>query len=718
MNWNNINTDRDTSGLGPIEYDQSKVPSLIRKHADDVRTKTYGQEVREAQARNAEYAGLVANEGNIIAKDASIIAKDTQNRFSDQIAGTTNSDEVIDARRPLGGIVYATLKDRLESLSNTVNVADFGAIGDGVVDDSDAIQNAIDSASENTTIYFPNGIYKLTTPVLSDRSNVSFDGNGSTFLWEGTADLGLDNANNHNRGAIEFKGVETETRNDIQYVQEATTNTVIGIGNTSSYAIGDYVRINIDTGSWAQDYSDYNPNVQTLAEVIDKNDTELIIDYTTPFRFKDRVASGRVYKVNPIFNIGVKNLHIIDKTSSSQFESVPVDEKRSWVNLIFIKNAVNFKASDISGNGHKNKGLKIDTTLDGVIENVKFANPQYVGGGGGYGMQVANSQRIYMKNITGVKNRHLIDFSRAYHCEVENSQDNSSLKGTFDCHGITEHDITFRGVEGGFVFSNGIQDFRSIVENIKIIDSKINDLSIGFVKKLTIKDSVIKNINYIDRIFNLTILNTDILVNKFLSITSTNRGNTGMDSVCNIYNSKINNVMQEFISMLFIDFDKAFVKQNILEGKNGENGLIGFRNVPHLEFNENTIANYTLRLSEGSAHKIKIENNNFYNSLVESLSTGRTFIDLFGQLTEERYLAIKVIGNIFNSENRTQWIRINDRLVGNNISWHSRDNVLNGQIFETVHGDTLLDAVHFYRTATGDLNFSTLQNSKIFKFSL
>ena len=69
MDWNNINTDRDTSGLGPIEYDQTKVPALIRQYADDVRTKTYGQEVREAQARNAEYAGLLASEALGISND-------------------------------------------------------------------------------------------------------------------------------------------------------------------------------------------------------------------------------------------------------------------------------------------------------------------------------------------------------------------------------------------------------------------------------------------------------------------------------------------------------------------------------------------------------------------------------------------------------------------------------------------------------------------------
>lgn len=115
MDWNNINEDRDTSGLGPIEYDQSKVPQLIRKHADNVRAKTYGQEVREAQARNAELAGLIASEADSKATNADSLSKETQKRFNDQIAGTTNSDEVIDARRPSGGESFKTLGSRLDS---------------------------------------------------------------------------------------------------------------------------------------------------------------------------------------------------------------------------------------------------------------------------------------------------------------------------------------------------------------------------------------------------------------------------------------------------------------------------------------------------------------------------------------------------------------------------------------------------------------------------
>ena len=130
MDWNNINNNRDTSGLGPIEYDQTKVPALIRKHANNVRTKTYGQEVREAQARNAELAGLIASKAETKADNADLLSKDTQNRFDDQISGTTNSDEVIDARRPTNGVAFNTLNDRIEAQVQHVTYAMFGVNSD------------------------------------------------------------------------------------------------------------------------------------------------------------------------------------------------------------------------------------------------------------------------------------------------------------------------------------------------------------------------------------------------------------------------------------------------------------------------------------------------------------------------------------------------------------------------------------------------------------
>lgn len=196
MDWNNINEDRDTSGLGPIEYDQSKVPSLIRKHADNVRGKSYGQQVREAQARNAEYAGLIASEAETKANNADLLSKDTQNRFNDQLAGNTDINEVIDARRPMGAEAYPTIGDRLDNMTKVVNVSDFGALGARTlnerIDESDEINAAITYALQNgfRAVYFPNNYYLMTKKMVKIYGRLDLHGveSQSQITWQAQED--------------------------------------------------------------------------------------------------------------------------------------------------------------------------------------------------------------------------------------------------------------------------------------------------------------------------------------------------------------------------------------------------------------------------------------------------------------------------------------------------------------------------------------------------
>lgn len=60
-------------------------------------------------------------------------------------------------------------------------VLDYGAIGDGFADDTLAIQKAIDTGK---SVYFPAGIYKITSALLFNQANVAYygDGRNSSYI--------------------------------------------------------------------------------------------------------------------------------------------------------------------------------------------------------------------------------------------------------------------------------------------------------------------------------------------------------------------------------------------------------------------------------------------------------------------------------------------------------------------------------------------------------
>ena len=137
MDWNNINRDRDTSGLGPIEYDQSKVPALIRKHADNVRSKSYGQQIREAQARNAEYAGLIAQEAKDISSSTETRQDSVEARYDVAVGAMTEDTEILDARVDSNGTTAINLKGRLDRYDVAEKrVSDFVLLSEFGLDDA------------------------------------------------------------------------------------------------------------------------------------------------------------------------------------------------------------------------------------------------------------------------------------------------------------------------------------------------------------------------------------------------------------------------------------------------------------------------------------------------------------------------------------------------------------------------------------------------------
>lgn len=66
--------------------------------------------------------------------------------------------------------------------SETVSVKDFGAVGDGVADDTVAIQAALDSFGANGgTLYFPSGQYVISSTLTVTKDNIWLKGDGMVY---------------------------------------------------------------------------------------------------------------------------------------------------------------------------------------------------------------------------------------------------------------------------------------------------------------------------------------------------------------------------------------------------------------------------------------------------------------------------------------------------------------------------------------------------------
>jgi hypothetical protein len=107
------------------------------------------------------------------------------------LAGCSNVDQVANRRGELADRETDIPSLAWQQRSDWRNVRDCGAVGDGVVDDTAAIQQAFDRVKDGATVYLPAGSYRITRTLTlkGPLLGVLIVGHGrdTTLRWDGEA---------------------------------------------------------------------------------------------------------------------------------------------------------------------------------------------------------------------------------------------------------------------------------------------------------------------------------------------------------------------------------------------------------------------------------------------------------------------------------------------------------------------------------------------------
>jgi hypothetical protein len=359
----------------------------------------------------------------------------------------TNNSGVVDNAERLGGELpeyYLAQKDAF----NVFNIVGYGAIGDGVVDDTVAIQGAIDDAnlSGGGMVYIPHGTYRITTQ-LTVYSNIKIMGLGEIY-----ADY---------TGSYILYGMGT-------LGSEIATTVDISIGDTevtvdsSGFEVGDLLRIK-DVHSNGTRYPHYYGIVKSKTATTVTFVESIPVEYTV-------ANTTTIAKVTPLESVVIDGITIRCSDTSNIQRGVLLGYVKDLVIRNFtIKNHRYSTAPDglqtmaVSGYNilieNYNKYGVSDNTLDN-----------------GDSLQVAYANNATIKNC----NLHGVDFGLSNWMSLFTEISGNKIYGGYGTRGIKTVGSYFTTIKDNHMrhFESGIKhedSSRSIIEGNFVINCGSDD---------------------------------------------------------------------------------------------------------------------------------------------------------------------------------------------------------------------------------------------------
>lgn len=542
-----------------------------------------------------------------------------------------------------------------ENSERGLNARWFNVTCDGITDDSAALQALVDNAGEGTPIIFPaNSKIVISQPITITKSNLYFNFQGSTLLYNGTTDLGDSNGIYRSFGALNFKGsIISDSKLEVTSVKKfegivdkkhydyadnfngmktpftKLTRLTISSDPSAFYTYGDYVEVlarNYTESNWDKRFGDNPATIKIISKVIFVDKKYVYVDFANDFKFDDKLAFGTIRKIKPIKNITVENLNFVDINDTPIPETITSKDRNSWVGGIKAEYAVDLIINNFKARKFRFPALSMNFVYGLTINSFRATDSRLTTAGCGYGAQIMNSLTGVINNVRGNFIRHLVDFSGSGDFLVQKCKMPNDWRAAFDCHGQGEFDITYEDCIGRITIGNGINEFPEMADNIKIIRHS-GSVFADWCKSLLIRDSELffdaKNVIKCPRI---AIKNSRLLFKKTdINFIDFPRGGTYLESSFIIDQCSID-IFDETNLQGVTVADRVFemdyydsVKVNILKvnNKTGKNMKMYFVKCKEAIVSESYIENLGINFSDeiNTDTYIPLYKNRYHRSL-------------------------------------------------------------------------------------------------------
>jgi hypothetical protein len=323
----------------------------------------------------------------------------------------------------------AELAKGLNTINGTVNVKDFGAAGDGVADDTAAIQAALTAiaAAGGGSLVLPRGTYRVTQTINITAGNIHIEGYGATIDATGLAYV----AGTRASGCV-FKFTGGSLSSTTLASTASAGATQLSVTSATGIQAGQLIRCISNQVQYTNSTVDAHFHDQNIVESVAGTTITLQSSVIYPLTVSPHVVT--VWFATPIRNISVKGLKFL---GGGVTENLANGNGRVGV---WGERVENLEVTDCQFDGFQGIAVGADYYHDVRVDGCYFVgignSVSIVEGqnSGFYGAYVFRGRRALMTRCTGVRVRHLYDATESIHVTQSLSMATKTHRAAFGSH--------------------------------------------------------------------------------------------------------------------------------------------------------------------------------------------------------------------------------------------------------------------------------------------